>query len=99
LGVKGIPENQMGKRGAPLGNKNAAGGRMVTDAIRKAAIQGNYELLHKAANAVMNKAAEGDIAAFSFVADRLEGKPAQQIALTGEDGGPVRVAQVVWADE
>ena len=37
------------------------------------------------------KALEGDMAAMKELFDRLDGKPAQQVALTGADDGPIVV--------
>jgi hypothetical protein len=37
------------------------------------------------------QAEEGDTHAAAFIADRLDGKPAQQVALTGADDGPLVV--------
>ncbi len=36
-------------------------------------------------------AQDGNTQAAAFIADRLDGKPAQQVALTGADDGPLRI--------
>ena len=75
-----------GKAGPPEGNQNAARQqREVTNALRRAATQ-NPNKLKKAAESVLNKAAEGDLAAFNVLADRLDGKPIQSVEGTGENG-------------
>lgn len=76
--------------GAPIGNKNGAGKRYWSDAVRKAIIQGKS--LEPLAKVLIAKAMDGDIAALREIGDRLEGKPAQvQIIQGDEDGGAVRV--------
>lgn len=70
--------------GAPLGNKNGAkANRMIGDALRRAAAQ-NPDKLKKACEHFINQAAEGDLAAFKEIADRLDGRPAQSV-IVGED--------------
>ena len=71
--------------GAPIGNKNASRQRrMVTDALTRAAAQ-NPEMLAEACMKVLEKARDGDLASFTVLADRLDGKPPQSIE--GEVGG------------
>jgi hypothetical protein len=92
-GVKG--------RSGPPGNKHGATHKIFSDTLRKALVQDQLDKqrLFKGIQKVLDKCEEGDLPALQFVADRTDGKPYQQVALTGEDGGPVRVAQVMWADE
>ena len=72
--------------GAPEGNTNAARQkREVTNALRKAAAQ-NPDKLKAACEKVLEKAVEGDLAAFNVLADRLDGKPVQAVEGTGENG-------------
>lgn len=69
---------------APTGNQNARKeNRLITDALRRAAKQ-DPESLREACLQVLQKAAQGDLAAFNVLADRLDGKPAQSVLL-GED--------------
>lgn len=63
--------------GAPKGNQNAAKAKIWSDAVRKAVIQGNN--LNKLAQALVDKACDGDIAALREIGDRLEGKPVQSV--------------------
>jgi len=58
--------------------------------LRRAVLQGNAEKLRRIAERLIDKAADGDIAAMKELGDRLDGKAAQAIALTGEDGGSVK---------
>ena len=70
----------MAERGGQPGNQNATKEkRMITDALRRAAAQ-NPDKLKKACMAVLNKAVDGDLAAFNTLADRIDGKPTQPIA-------------------
>ena len=47
--------------------------------------------LYQLAEAMVEKAISGDVAAATFVADRVDGKPAQAIEHTGEEGGPIEI--------
>lgn len=75
---------------APKGNKNAAKGREWADAIRWAL--GKYEssavdrgqALRKIAERCIEQALEGDKDARREIGDRLDGKPAQAVELSGE---------------
>jgi hypothetical protein len=51
--------------------------------------------LNAMAEALVEKALAGDVMAFREIADRVEGKVAQQTIVTGdEDGGPVRLEEI-----
>lgn len=39
--------------------------------------------------AILKKAKEGDISAWREIADRIEGKPVQQVEHSGPDSGPI----------
>lgn len=47
--------------------------------------------LRQIAQTLVDKAIAGEGWAIKEIADRTDGKPFQQIALTGEDGGPVEM--------
>ena len=72
---------------APTGNKNAAKGKAWFDALRKECVQRGA--LAKIAKVLVDKAEAGEAWAIQEVANRFDGKPAQAVQLTGEDGGPV----------
>lgn len=74
---------------APLGNKNAHKGRMWHDALRKAITQDDGKRLRKAAEILLDKAAEGEGWAIREIADRLDGKPFQSVELTGDADNPL----------
>jgi len=71
----------MADSGAPEGNQNStADKRLVTSALRRAAAQ-NPKKLKKACDALVDAAADGDKIAFGMLADRLDGRPAQSVAV------------------
>lgn len=76
--------------GAPKGNQNAAKGRMFKDALRKALKEDGVDRLPLIAQTLVEKAIDGEQWAVQEVANRLDGKPAQEVAVTGEDGGPLK---------
>ena len=66
--------------------------RPFRDALRMAIAEANkaadsHKSLRRIADALLEKAAEGDIQAIREVADRMDGKVPQ--AVTGEEGGAV----------
>jgi len=72
------------KSGAQPGNTNATKDkRLITDELRRCVTQ-SPEKLKAACMKVLNDAVDGNLAAFSVMADRLDGKPAQS-HLHGED--------------
>jgi hypothetical protein len=70
--------------GAPVGNKNAAKAKVVSDAIRKALAAEDWKKLRDGSEKVADAFAAGEPWAVQFVADRMEGKAAQTIQ--GPDG-------------
>jgi len=75
----------MATSGGQPGNSNATKDkRLVTDALRRAVVQ-SPEKLRKACEKILNDAEKGNLAAFSVIADRLDGKPAQSIDMTVTD--------------
>ena len=84
--------------GAPVGNQNAARGRMWRAAIERALAKRSrvdqVEALDDLADKLLALAYEGDLGALKELGDRLEGKPGQAIELTGADGGPVTIDRI-----
>jgi len=68
---------------APIGNRNAAKGRMWADAIRRAvARRYNGDLKHgldELAEKLVEMVSQGDLPALKEFGDRMDGKPAQAI--------------------
>lgn len=85
--------------GAPLGNQNAAKGRIWQAAINRAIERRSRvearEMLDDLADKLISLAHEGDLAALRELGDRLEGKPAQMVGI-GQDpnADPVQVQRV-----
>ncbi len=50
------------------------------------------------ADALVDKAIKGDIAALKEIGDRLDGKAVQGVELGGPDGGPVEFSEVSTAE-
>lgn len=71
---------------APIGNKNAAKSRLFEQALHRAIAQDDGDRVRRAAEVVLDKAAEGEIWAVQMLADRLDGKPSQTIVGGGENG-------------
>ena len=76
---------------APSGNQNAAKGKQFYDALRRAMASDDFARVRKAADRLLDKAAEGEPWAIAELANRLDGKPAQQTILTGAEDGPLKV--------
>jgi hypothetical protein len=73
---------------APVGNNNATKNKYWSDALRKYITQ-NPQELEEAAKALFQKAKEGDVAAMREIGDRLEGKAAQSVTVSGDDEKPL----------
>ena len=83
--------------GAPAGNNNAGKAKIWSDAVRKAVLSGKN--LDRLANALIEKACEGDTAALKEVGDRLEGKVAQAVNVGGQDGENPIKSESKWIIE
>jgi len=80
--------------GAPEGNKNAVKEtRLITNALRRVVVQ-SPDKLKKACEKVLADAVDGNLAAFTVIADRLDGKPAQTNILEGNDEKPLVLTQI-----
>ena len=80
----------MGKVGAPEGNQNSSLDNLLwANTIRRAVVQADGAKLRAIADKLIEKAAEGDIQAIKELGDRLDGKVAQAVELSGSGGGPV----------
>ena len=73
---------------------NPAGGAKVKRfyaALDRAIAQEDGKSLRQAAEQLLKQAAAGEAWAIQHLGDRLDGKPAQQVALTGADDGPLKI--------
>ena len=74
------------KGGAPLGNNNNKKNRPFAEAINRAIAQDDGKRLRAIAEALLTKAADGDISAIKEFADRTDGKVVQQLEGSGDNG-------------
>jgi len=80
---------QPGQSGNPTGGRKDKPWR---DALRIAIKEGDGQRLRRIADAVVTLAETGDMQAIKEIGDRLDGKPAQQTIVSGdEDGGAVNL--------
>lgn len=80
--------------GAPVGNQNGVKNRPFAEAINRALLAKNGQLLRKIADRLVHHAAHSkqiDITAIREVLDRTDGKPRQQVEHTGLDDGPIAI--------
>ena len=75
--------------GAPVGNQNAVKGKLVEQALRKAALADDSVRLRKGCEKLMDAFEVGEPWALQLVFDRLDGKASQP--LTGADGGAILI--------
>lgn len=73
------------KGGAPLGNRNAVKNRPWREALDRAIKRGGRDLLDQAASKLLLAAAGGDLDAMKELANRLDGRPTQAVALDVQD--------------
>ena len=66
--------------GAPIGNTNGAKSRAFYGALSRAIAQDDGERLRRAAEKMLDLAAEGEAWAVKELRDTLDGKPTQTIA-------------------
>lgn len=83
--------------GAPLGNTNGAKGRRWQDALNKALARFTSvdppvaigAALDQIAYLVVEKALSGDRDAITEIGNRLDGKPAQSVTVSGDPENPL----------
>ena len=63
--------------------------RLWADTLKRALMQADGNKIRAIAEALIEKAASGDVSAIREVGDRLDGKPTQQIDQTTEHSGEV----------
>jgi uncharacterized lipoprotein YmbA len=77
-------------RGAPLGNKNASHAKPFLNALERAIAQEDAKRLRAAAEKLLDMAAEGVPWALEFLVERLDGRVAQSVSISGEVAHTVR---------
>lgn len=73
--------------GAPLGNTNGRKGKAWFDALRKECVQ--RQALDKIAKVVVDAALNGEQWAITEIGNRMDGKPAQSLEVTGDPENPL----------
>lgn len=74
-----------GQSGNPAGTKREP---KFAAAVDRAILQDNGERLRQAAEKLLELAAQGEAWAVKELADRLDGKPAQAVSISGDDTAP-----------
>lgn len=82
---------QPGQSGNPSGRVRS---KPFSEALNRALAQGDPERLRRLAEVLLDKAADGDMAAIKEVADRLDGKPAQSLSVGNEDDKPFLLQRI-----
>jgi hypothetical protein len=90
----------MAERGGQAGNQNARKSRAFEQALIRAIKQrdmkeGEGETLRKIAEALIDRAISADLTAIKETRDTLDGKPAQQVTLSGDEDNPLRIEKIV----
>ena len=91
----------MAGRGAPLGNQNSVKSKRwqlaIDAALAKRCKGDGVKALEALAEKLLEQAEAGDVSALKELGDRMEGKPAQQVIMTGENGPVEHV--MTWREE
>lgn len=87
-------ESTVDKGGAPEGNNNAAKGRQVTAMLEAALNSNNKSRMRDGVEMIAEAFANGEIWAVNTVFDRLEGKPAQAVTLSGDNQNPLAISLI-----
>lgn len=79
--------------GAPIGNRNNSKGKPITDELRKAIVQDDWERVRKGIQKILDGFAAGEQWAVNIVMDRLEGKANATVDVTHHDAETVSEQQ------
>jgi hypothetical protein len=66
--------------------------RLWADTLRRAVVQSDAERLRQIAEALIDKAASGDVSAIKELGDRIDGKSVATTELTGVDGSNLPIS-------
>lgn len=78
---------------AQIGNQNAAKGKRFASVLEKRIAE--LRAMDGIVDALITKALEGEMPAIKEIADRLDGKPKQQLDVGGQEGNPLLTAITV----
>ena len=84
-----------GISGNPSGSQTE---KQFASALKRAIQQDDAKRLRAAAEALLDHAAAGEYWAINMLADRLDGKPTQQLQALDEEGRSVAVALITYSD-
>jgi Family of unknown function (DUF5681) len=84
--VENLKPFQPGRSGNPSGRPKKA---PISDALRE--VLRDEKALRRFADAIFKQALKGNVAAFKEICERVEGRVANRVELSGESGGPVGV--------
>jgi hypothetical protein len=75
-------------------NYSSKTNRLWAETLRRAVVQSDAERLRQIAEALIDKAASGDVSAIKELGDRIDGKSVATTELTGVDGSnlPISIA-------
>jgi ribosomal protein L17 len=76
---------------APKGNTFAAKGKLFEGVIKRALMANDGAKLRSIVEKIIEKAEDGDMMAARELLDRVDGKPKQQVELSGDAENPVTV--------
>lgn len=82
---------------APIGNNNNVKNKPWADALRRAMVRfdnGKENALNLIADQTVKLAVNGEQWAIKEIADRLDGKAAQSVTVSGDEDNPLYVTQV-----
>ena len=80
---------QPGESGNPAGSKPKS--KRFLTILERAIEQDDYKRIRAGCEKLLDSFAEGDHIAAQFIADRLDGKPAQQLIHSGDEDAPLKI--------
>ena len=63
--------------------------------LNRAMAQDDAKRLRQCAETLLDKAADGEPWAVALLADRLDGKARQSTEITGHEGGPIQITEII----
>ena len=75
--------------GAPIGNTNATKNKVWIAALNRSIAQDDGKRLRAAAEKLLDLAVEGNVPALKELGDRLDGKAAQAVTVSGDPDAPL----------
>ena len=73
-------------------NYSSKSNRLWAETLRRAVVQSDAERLRQIAEALIDKAASGDVSAIKELGDRIDGKSVATTELTGVDGSNLPIS-------